>query len=263
MIAAFTSTNQFYTLIKSPVPTSTLLVFLHGLGSSQNFYYSIATALSSTHNVLLLDHEGANQSKLNRPKLTLEDLSQNVISTIQELQLQDSKIVLIGHSMSGMLVNYINIFHSTKLNIIKNVVIGPVHPTAKLTQIFLDRIQALNVKPSLIDFSNNIPNAATGDKCSGFRKSYIRQLLQSQTVEGYIANCHAIASGMDYDFDYSKVEKPVLIIYGKQDMTSPWTGCVEEIANGLTNKSLVELDVGHWIAIEDDEAVLKAIKEFI
>lgn len=263
MIAAYTSAKQFYTLLKPQTPSSTLLVFLHGLGSSQNFYYSIATTLSSQHNVLMLDHEGAAQSQLNRPRLSLDDLAINVITTIKELNLDNSNIILVGHSMSGMLVNYINIFHSDKLNIIKNILIGPVHPTPKLTQIFLDRIHSLTEKPSLIDFSNIIPNAATGDKCTPFKKAFIRQLIQSQTVEGYIANCHAIASGAEYDLDYSKNSKPTMIIYGKQDLTSPWTGCVEEIANKTPNKSLKELDVGHWIAIEDDEAVLKAIEEFI
>ncbi|EGW35391.1 uncharacterized protein SPAPADRAFT_58608, partial [Spathaspora passalidarum NRRL Y-27907] len=213
------------------------------------------------HTVLLLDHEGANKSKLTKNDLTLADLAQNVSDTLHELSLQTKKIILIGHSMSGMLVNYINI-HSN-LPIYKSVLIGPVHPTPKLTQIFLDRITSLKESQSLIPFSNTIPEAATGDKCSDLKKAFIRQLIQGNTVDGYIANCHAIASGASYDLDYSKVKSPTLVLYGTQDNTAPYTGCVEVIANGIPDVKAVPLDVGHWLVIEDDESVLKEIVEFI
>ena len=54
-----------------------------------------------------------------------------------------------------------------------------------------------------------------------------------------------------------------MIIYGKQDQTSPWIGCVEEIYKNLPNAQLKELDVGHWIVIEDDKNVYDALEKFL
>ncbi|KAL6451965.1 hypothetical protein SBY92_003273 [Candida maltosa Xu316] len=263
ILSGFTKANQFYTLFKSASPSDQLLVFLHGLGSSQNFYYTIANRFPS-HNVLLLDHEGAGQSSLlHKPNnLTLETLSQNIISMLDELKLRDFKITLIGHSMSGLLINYINIY--TDLPITRNVLIAPVHPTIPLNQAMQGRVDTLEKSKNMIELSNVIPHAATGSNASGLQIAFIRQLIQNNSVDGYIANCGAIMSAAEkYVLDYTKVKPPTLVIYGKQDKTSPWKGCIEEITSKLPNVTLKELDVGHWIVIEDDSGVENAIKSFI
>lgn len=59
MQSGFSKNKQFYTYIPAVNSSSTkLLLFLHGLGSSQNFYYPIARKFPQ-FNVLLIDHEGA------------------------------------------------------------------------------------------------------------------------------------------------------------------------------------------------------------
>ncbi|EEQ45257.1 conserved hypothetical protein [Candida albicans WO-1] len=262
MQSGFSKNKQFYTYIPAVNSSSTkLLLFLHGLGSSQNFYYPIARKFPQ-FNVLLIDHEGAGQSKLlHHTNLSLQDLSENVVSVLQELSLNKLEITLIGHSMSGMLVSYMNLF--TDLPIIENVLIAPVHPRKNLVDIMQKRIDSLQVSKSLIEFSNTIPEAATGSDCGDLQIAFIRQLIQGNSVDGYIANCQAINSGINYDFDYARINKPTLIIYGKQDQTSPWIGCVEEIYKNLPNAQLKELDVGHWIVIEDDKNVYDALEKFL
>ncbi|KAK6462782.1 Alpha/Beta hydrolase protein [Scheffersomyces coipomensis] len=267
-VSDYTTTGQFYTILtpEKAINDDKVIVFLHGLGSSQNFHYPVALELSQQYVCLLIDHEGAASSKLNKPLLTLEDLSNNIELILKETGLSAKKIILVGHSMSGMLINYINIFNSEKFNIVGNVLIGPVHPTEQAADIFEKRIESLKGAKSLKEFSNVIPFAATGSACNPLKKAFIRQLILSQTVEGYVANCAAIVNARDYDFtnNYKLIKKPTLIIYGEEDKTAPWVGGVEIIDKAIVNTKAVELSkVGHWIVIESPDEVYQLINEFV
>ncbi|KAK6197614.1 Alpha/Beta hydrolase protein [Scheffersomyces amazonensis] len=267
IVSDYTTTGQFYTLLK-PETTSDerVIVFLHGLGSSQNFHYPVAIKLARQYTCVLIDHEGAANSQLNKASLTLDDLSNNVELILREAGLLSRQIVLVGHSMSGLLINYMNIFHANKFNIFSNVLIAPVHPTEQAADIFVKRIESLKGAKSLKDFSNIIPSAATGSATDPLKKAFIRQLLLSQSVEGYIANCSAIVSGGKYGIPnkYGLIKKPTLIIYGDEDKTAPWVGGVELIEKDIENTTIVELSkVGHWIVIEAPEDVYENIKNFL
>ncbi|KAK6893865.1 hypothetical protein K6H09_003129 [Candida tropicalis] len=264
MNSGFTTNHQFYTYIPSTTTTTTsnkLLIFLHGLGSSQNFYYSLISHFPDL-NILLIDNEGAGNSKLFHENLTLNDLSKNVVSIVQELGFINHELILVGHSMSGMLVNYMNLY--TNLKIIQNILIAPVHSTKQLSNAMNSRIDILNKSQELSPLANTIPISATGPQSTGLQKAFIRQLILGNSVKGYCANCKAIISGENYEFNYEKINVPTLLVYGEYDKTSPWIGCIEEISNGLSKVvTLKKLPVGHWIAIEDDQGLVTLMKEFI
>lgn len=269
MNSGFTSNHQYYTFIPSSSSSSTtttsnkLILFLHGLGSSQNFYFPLISELDN-FNILLIDNEGAGNSKLNhQDDLTLEDLSNNITFILKELDLIKYELILIGHSMSGMLINYLNL-HNSNLKIFKNILIAPVHSTLQLNKIMSSRIEILKNEQDLSPLANTIPNMATGPNTTNLQKAFIRQLILGNSVDGYIANCKAIISGVNYNFNYNDIKIPTLLIYGEFDKTSPWNGCIEEISNGLKNVvTLKQLPVGHWIVIENDIKVASFIKDFI
>ncbi|RCK59477.1 hypothetical protein Cantr_07204 [Candida viswanathii] len=195
--------------------------------------------------------------------MTLADLAANVTATLTELKLASHELILVGHSMSGMLVNYITAT-CPELNISRNVLVAPVHPSAQLSGAIGSRIGVLEEAQQLGPLGNSIPDAATGPGATGLQRAFIRLLILGNSVEGYCANCRAIMSGETCGLDYAKVKVPTLVVYGKYDKTSPWTGCIEEIAKGLRDVvTLKELPVGHWIAIEDDEGLASIMKEFI
>ncbi|KAK6454896.1 Alpha/Beta hydrolase protein [Scheffersomyces xylosifermentans] len=269
-LSDYSSKGQFYTILSPEDGQSKkdnlVIVFLHGLGSSSSFHYPVAVKLANEYTCLLLDHEGAANSKLNRSTLTLEDLSSNLEDVLKETGLDKKEIILAGHSMSGMLINYINIYDSDKFNIVANVLICPVHPVPQASDIFQKRIDSLEGAKSLSQFANSLPSAATGSKCDNLKKAFIRQLILSQTVDGYVANCRAIISGGTYDLanKYSLIKKPTLIICGEEDKTSPWKGGVEIIDKGIQNTRVAEISgVGHWLVIEAPEETFKIVSEFI
>ena len=105
--------------------------------------------------------------------------------------------------------------------------------------------------------ANSIPAAATGSNSTPLQRAFIREMLLSQPVEGYVANCRAIERATPPQ--YAKVKCPMLIIAGKEDKSAPLAGCERifgELGTLEEGKRLVVLDgVGHWHCVEDGEGV--------
>lgn len=257
-----------HTIFQNATNSESVIVFLHGLGSSQNFYYSIAKKLSSAHTCIVLDNNGAGRTPLSGPDISIESMGQDVFNLLLELELSHRPIILIGHSMSGMIVNYMNNEFKQKLNITRNVLLGPVHPTEKISEVFNQRIQAVQKANSLSEVANSVLENAVGTNCTDLKKAFIRELISGQTIKGYIANCEVISkAGLQSEVFlelYKNNDKRTLLIVGEEDKTSPWDGCVSLIRDNLQSSEVYFLKgVGHWHAVEDDEEVLRAIQSFI
>ena len=260
--------NICYTIFETANSAELLIVFLHGLGSSQNFYYSIAKKLSSKHTCLVLDNNGAGRTPLSSPDISIESVGKDVFNLLSELDLLHRPLTLVGHSMSGMTVNYLNSEFKNKLDIKQNILLGPVHPTERITEIFNQRIQSIQNSNSLSDIANSVLANAVGSTCSDIKRAFIRELISGQTIDGYVANCGIIAkAGLrseEFVESYKRNDKRTLLILGEEDKTAPWDGCASVINDNLQNCQVYQMKgVGHWHAIEDDENVLKAIESFI
>ncbi|CAG86409.2 DEHA2C14850p [Debaryomyces hansenii CBS767] len=260
--------NICYTIFETANSAESVIVFLHGLGSSQNFYYSTAKRLSSKHTCLVLDNNGAGRTPLSSPDISIESMGQDVFNLLLELDLSRRPLTLVGHSMSGMTVNYMNSEFKNKLEIKQNILLGPVHPTERMIEIFDQRIQSVQKSNSLSDIANSVSENAVGSNCTDLKRAFIRELVFGQNTDGYIANCGIISkAGLQSDAFlelYKKNEKRTLLILGEEDKTAPWDGCASVINDNLQNSQVYQLKgVGHWHAIEDDEKVLEAIESFI
>lgn len=268
MQSGYTKKGIFYSIFGPEDASAELIVFLHGLGSSQNFYYSLAKKLSEKYTCLLLDNEGAARSRLENSNLSTEIHAENVVSTINELSLGYRHINFIGHSMSGMTVNYIGATFSKTLMIGKLILLGPVHPFVGLIEVFQSRINAIKESRSLISIANGVAENAVGSKCSDLTKGFIRELVSNQTVEGYNANCASIIDSASKDNEYMAfyhlIDNPVLLVVGSEDKVCPWKNCTQIIAENIRDIRTVSLEgVGHWLAVEDDIGVYNAISDFL
>ncbi|ODV61972.1 alpha/beta fold hydrolase [Ascoidea rubescens DSM 1968] len=263
-----------YTFFKNANSSSAIL-FIHGLGSSQNFYYSIAKKLShqNNHSCIIFDNFGASSSSSNldfeniSQDLTVESIKQDVVDLLLHLKIK--KVILAGHSMGGMSVNYITAT-TPNLDIVGNILVNPVHPTPKLKEIFDSRINTLLKTNDISSIANGVAENAVGSNCLDIVKAFIRDLVSRQTIKGYILNCkiisHAATLTTQYINYYKQIKTPTLIIAGKEDLTAPWSGCVEVIAQNLGSEtiSVKQLEgVGHWAAVESDEKVYKLISDFV
>jgi pimeloyl-ACP methyl ester carboxylesterase len=75
-------------------------IFIHGLGSSQNYYYAVATGLlASGFRCILFDSPGAGRSPHTPGENSIASLSEDVVSILDAVGV--AKAVVVGHSMGG------------------------------------------------------------------------------------------------------------------------------------------------------------------
>jgi pimeloyl-ACP methyl ester carboxylesterase len=113
------------------------IVFIHGLGSSQNFYGSLIPELSKERRCVCLDTPGSARSPTPKGDQSIQSISDDIISLLDELKLD--KVVLVGHSMGGIVVCNVAAEYADRVE--KLILVGPVHPTEKGHKTFADRIK--------------------------------------------------------------------------------------------------------------------------
>jgi pimeloyl-ACP methyl ester carboxylesterase len=75
-------------------------IFMHGLGSSQNYYHAVTQSLvASGFRCITFDNTGAGRSTYTFVEQSIETLGEDVIGILDALNVE--KAVFVGHSMGG------------------------------------------------------------------------------------------------------------------------------------------------------------------
>jgi pimeloyl-ACP methyl ester carboxylesterase len=234
------------------------LLFVHGLGSSHAFYATIVPSLvQKGFSCLSIDTPGSGMSPAGSKDKSPREIAQIAASTVSSLGIDPEKVLAVGHSMGSMIVCEL----ALEVPLRGLVLIGPVHPTAALGDIFSQRIQKVE-QSGLEALADTIPTAATGTKSQALHHAFIRALILSQTPKGYISLCQTISNAKAPQYD--SISCPVLIIAGGEDKTSPLSGCNTILESwGGDGKQIEVLEgVGHWHCIEDPAGVGALIEGF-
>ena len=125
--------------------TTTTIVFVHGLGSTQNYFFPILPYLSE-YRCILLDSYGAGRSRLNsggegeqEQEHSIETIGKDVIGIMDALDVE--RAVVVGYSMGGMVPTWLAAKESGR--VLAGVCIGPVHPSPAVAEVFKKRIPAV------------------------------------------------------------------------------------------------------------------------
>ncbi|KAI1336039.1 alpha/beta hydrolase fold family protein [Xylariaceae sp. FL0016] len=215
----------FYTWTdaKSSVTNAQCPVFIliHGLGSSHAFFGPVIPSLSAAgYPCLALDTPGSALSPWNGRDSSIARLANVVAELASSLDIALEKVVVVGHSMGAMIASRLAQDHA----LMGAVLLGPVHPSPDLADVFQARVKTVDEK-GMEAMADVIPSAATGSRCTATQRSFIRALLLSQTKEGYNSLCRTIATAEAPG--YAEAMCPLLVIAGSNDKTSPMAGCQE------------------------------------
>lgn len=134
------------------------LVFVHGLGSSQNYYYPVLPSLTAKgFRCVVFDNYLAARSfkedewKQN-PETSIDIIAKDVLGLLDRLQVD--KAVVVGYrsgsdqplkqladslySMGGMLPTHLAA--AAPERVLAGICIGPVHPSAQVADVFKQRV---------------------------------------------------------------------------------------------------------------------------
>ena len=234
------------------------LIFIHGLGSTQNYYFPIFSHLTQ-YRCIIFDNYNAGRSQSDGKDTTVPSIAQDVLGLLGHLNVPSA--IVVGYSMGGMLPTYLA--STSPSRVTAAICIGPVHPSPQVAEVFKNRISVVQSQ-GMEAMANTIPNAATGPNTTALQKAFIREMLLAQKPEGYIANCKAIQ--FSEPPEYAKVKCPIMIIAGDVDKSAPLSGC-QHIFNSLgTDASKKRLEVlegiGHWHCVEAGDNVGGLVQEF-
>jgi pimeloyl-ACP methyl ester carboxylesterase len=89
-----------YTDLKPENDAHATLIFMHGLGSSQNYYQAVAVGLQAQKfRCITFDTSGAGRSPYTYIEQSIHSLANDVIGIMDALGVE--KAVIVGHSMGG------------------------------------------------------------------------------------------------------------------------------------------------------------------
>ncbi|KAL4749676.1 hypothetical protein BDW72DRAFT_204558 [Aspergillus terricola var. indicus] len=231
--------------------------FIHGLGSSQNYYFPLLPHLTPQHRCITADTYGSGRSTYTGQSVSIASIADDVIGVLDALNIRQA--VLVGHSMGGLVVTLLGAEHADRVKGI--VAIGPTHPSETLTSVMQKR-SATAAEGGMESLADSIPYQATGSAASPLASSFIRELVLGQNPKGYAALCQAIANAPT--IDYSAIKVPFLLIAGEEDKSASLEGCryIFDRVSSENKKMEVLPQVGHWHCIEVPDTVGKAIAGF-
>jgi pimeloyl-ACP methyl ester carboxylesterase len=89
-----------YADLKPEGSTLETFIFMHGLGSSQNYYHALTQRLlPKGFRCIIFDNTGAGRSPYTFVEQSIQGLSDDVIDILDALEVP--KAVFVGHSMGG------------------------------------------------------------------------------------------------------------------------------------------------------------------
>ena len=122
-----------------PTPTGLTFIFVHGLGSSQNYYFPVIPHLTATHRCITVDTYGSARSPYTNESVSIPSIAGDVISVLDALEI--SKAVVVGHSMGGLVVTELGARYPNRVQGV--VAIGPTHPSETLISVMNKRAETV------------------------------------------------------------------------------------------------------------------------
>lgn len=154
-----------YTAYEPDNPTSQTqtIIFVHGLGSTQNYFTPILPYLSN-YRCITFDNYAAGRSKYYAelvPDTSIQQIANDVLSLLDHLKVE--KAVVVGYSMGGMVPTTIAADGGKdrgKERIVAGVLLGAVHPNETIGGVMEGRVKSVTEGKSVMSLIRNSTIAA-------------------------------------------------------------------------------------------------------
>jgi 2-keto-4-pentenoate hydratase/2-oxohepta-3-ene-1,7-dioic acid hydratase in catechol pathway/pimeloyl-ACP methyl ester carboxylesterase len=245
------------------------IVFVHGLGGTQEHFQPLISALkleegSTLH---LFDFEGHGLSPTHPlSTLTIASLAADLAGVFQHAGITAQRpAVLVAHSMGCLVALHFALHHPGLAG--KLLLLGPPpSPLPKagsrgsLARAALVREQGMAV---VVDAVVAAGTSAHTRAANPVAVAAVRLSLLGQDPEAYAKACTALAASHKDALAVEELRAEVLMVTGDEDAVSPPALC-KKYAARIKGSSYVSLpNVGHWHVFENVEAVAPNVKSFL
>jgi pimeloyl-ACP methyl ester carboxylesterase len=263
---SLTAINGKHLYYKKQGNGSMPVVFVHGLGSSSEFFTPLIKALdlNTSHQLHLLDLEGHGLSPTSLlSPITIESLADDLNGMFEKAGLTSaSEATIVAHSMGCLVTLLFAIKYPEK--VARLVLLGPApNPLSSSAVVSFNERASLVRRKGMLAVTDTVATAGTSRRTKstlGF--TTVRLSLLGTEPESYAKGCTALAGCKQLPLEC--VHAKTLIITGDEDKISPPALCVsyaERIPHSLP--PIVLKEVGHWHIFEDFPGVADAIGDFV
>jgi 3-oxoadipate enol-lactonase len=235
------------------------LILAHPLGAHLQVWDAIAPALAEKFFLIRFDARGHGQSPRPDGPYALADLGADVLVTMDALPIQRAHF--LGQSMGGAIAQWLMIHAPERLDKVVLANTASYFPAAAgwNARIRSARENGMaELAPAVTqrwlteDFRRARPEAA----------KHIEAMLLACDPLGYAACCSALRDTDLRDAIGNAPARPVLVIVGESDASTPPELGVE-LANRLTDASLVRLKAAHLSSVEAAEDFVTVVLGFL
>lgn len=237
------------------------IVFLHGIGGlAAGFDEHIAWFKNQGANALALNCPGYGASAIIEP-YTFALVTNNLI---EQLSTSREEIIIVGHSMGGMLAQLIAI---TGLLNLRGLVLAHTSPAfgnrdGDFQQRFIaDRTARLDAGQTMGDVARELVPTLVGPLCSILRRELCVAMMSQVPAATYRK---ALAALVNFDArpNLHQITMPTLCLAAEHDKTAP-PSVMEKLAAKLPNgRYACLLGLGHLAPLEDPEQFCQAVEAF-
>lgn len=235
------------------------IVFVHGLGGTQNIWHGVIDALSLHHHCVALDLRGHGRSG-GAGTFSMKGWAQDVEALITALELPP--VTLVGHSMGTLIAQ--QLAHSRPELVDNLVLIGGIsyfEPPVK--EAYEERATLVEAEgmDALVDAW--LPGALSARNAAKLPQlvGLLREVFLRNDPASYAKSCRAIAKATAVS--RSDIGQPTLLIVGDHDRSTP-IAMTEELHREIP-VSLVRVvpNAAHWVPLEQPDAIAAAVLEFL
>ena len=239
-----------------------LMVLMHGLGGTTNAFQPLISHFASRFTMLRFDFPGSGFSTFKAP-LSIPQFVDDLASILQSRDSKDAP-VLVGHSLGSIVAMH---YASQYPEVRALVLIGPGRSASHIPAV-VERMTGLGAKAreGIHEIRDSTIDNNVAPTSSDLVRTIVRQMISSQTAEGYAATCEAACSNSHVDPDYAAIKCPAVLIAGDQDNISPLSRSEELrglIGGGNAKVTVEVVHSGHQQVLEDTAGVVKAMESVL
>lgn len=250
------------------------LIVLHGFGASSFTFRRWPEALSSRHEVFLVDLKGFGAA----PKPPGDDYSPAALAAdVHQLVLQHDlrRVTLVGHSLGGgvALLLSLRLLDDGEGRLERLVCIAgvayrqaiPPYIDKARTHVFADLLLWLVPKRWLLSRVLASVVYDAGRVSDELIEGYARPLRSRDAQRALLAAARSLVpENLDeLTARFGEIDVPALLLYGRQDPVVPLRS-VERLAEALPRSRLVVLEeCGHLPTEEKPEESMRVVREFL
>ena len=223
------------------------LLCLHGLVDRLEIWDRIAKPLSARGRLIRVDQRGHGESDAPPGPYRREDLAADVVSVIEHFG--STRAVLVGHSMGGIVAMTTALAYPERVAGL--VLIGTASQSKQKVAEWYERIALAGERDGSAGLAHAIYGEKTRKVVSGDAQgiAHVTRALKSLYTDPLTPKL-------------AQIRCPVLLLVGEKDPMGPKASVI--IAEELPDAQLEVIpDCGHWIHVEQPEAVLKAFDAWV